>query len=72
MVAEVLAKVPYGLGQGLLNWESGWANMTALVGTSCEDNTLIDQYMYRPNPLSDIGFTPECIMSDAAQALGRL
>lgn len=72
MVAHVLAKVPDGLGQGLYNWESGWSNMTALVGTSCEDNTLISQYMYRENKLSETGFTPECVMSEAAASLGRL
>lgn len=69
MIAHVLSKVPHGLGVGLYNWESGWTNLT---NTVCEDSSLLTGCLYRENTLSETGRSPECVMSEAVLAIGRL
>lgn len=71
MISETLSKVPNGLGQGLFYWESGWSNLTSL-GTSCEQNTMIQDYWYSYDATAYGQYAPECLCAQSINAFADL
>lgn len=71
MVAETLSKVPNGLGQGLLNWESGWDNSTSL-GTACEQVTMIETYWWNADDDAQGGYSAECLLAESCSTFAEI